>query len=374
MRWPAVVVATALLTSGCGGFAGLSDVSLPGGPELGDEPMTVTIEARDVLSLSRQASVKVDDVTIGEVENVRRVGWHAEVDLRLREGTELPANTVVAVRQTGLLGEKYVELAPPAAPEGKLRDGDRIPLDRSSRSVEVEEVLSALSLLLNGGGLERLRTITVELNKALGGREGEFRSLLTRLDSFTGTLAENRRSIVAAIDGLDRLSAQAADGQRTIAAALDRLGPALKVLADQRKDLVRMLGATSRLAQVGTRTVVRVREDLVANLDALAPTLTRLSEAGESIPGALQYALTFPFPTEAMQALRGDYFNFDMEIQIRELDLLQLLGIVPNSPANPQGPAAPLAPGLQLPGLPQLPLLSGAQPIPNLLQQLLGGL
>ena len=36
---------------------------------------------------------------------------------------------------------------------GRLDDGARIPLDRTNRNVEVEELLGALSLVLNGGGL-----------------------------------------------------------------------------------------------------------------------------------------------------------------------------------------------------------------------------
>ena len=39
-------------------------------------------------------------------------------------------------------------------------------------------MLGALSLLLNGGGVAQLKTITTELNKALEGREGSARSVL----------------------------------------------------------------------------------------------------------------------------------------------------------------------------------------------------
>ncbi|HET7690805.1 MAG TPA: MCE family protein [Nocardioidaceae bacterium] len=347
IRAVVAAAATALLTSGCGGFAGLSDVPLPGGPDLGSDPRRVTVEAQDVLNLSRQASVKVDDVTVGEVESVERDGWQARVVVRIRGDVDLPANAVAAIRQTGLLGEKYVELAPPAdiQPVGQLEDGATIGIDRTSRSSEVEEVLGALSLLLNGGGLDRLRTITVELNQALGGRQEEFRALLSKLTSFTGTLAANKESIVDAIEGLDRLSARAASGRRTIARALDTLGPALTVLADQRRQLVRMLDATSRLARVTTSTVARTRADLLADLDLLAPVLSRLAEGAETLPDALEYALTFPFPTKGLQALKGDYFNFDLEVRVGELRLLQLLGLKPSAPvATPPAPAGPTAP------------------------------
>src|SRR6478735_3217249 len=72
--------------------------------------------------------------------------------LPLRGGTELPDNAVASIRQTSLLGEKFVSLAAPesGASTEPLASGDVIPLERSGRNPEVEEVLGALSLLLNG--------------------------------------------------------------------------------------------------------------------------------------------------------------------------------------------------------------------------------
>lgn len=172
--WAAV---GSLLLSGCE-FNGWYDVPLPGGAAADGHAYHVTVEFRDVLDLVPQSAVKVDDVTVGAVEKVQLDGWHARVRLRVADSVKLPANAVAELRQTSLLGEKYVALAAPAgtAPVGRLRDGDRVPLSRSGRNPEVEEVLSALSALLNGGGVAQLKTITVELNKALDGRENRVRS------------------------------------------------------------------------------------------------------------------------------------------------------------------------------------------------------
>ena len=116
----------------------------------------------------------VDDVTVGEVTDVERVGWHAKITMRVRKDVDLPDNAIAEIRQVSLLGEKYVALEPPAegAPTGRLGDGDNIPLSATGRNPEVEEVLGALSFLLSGGGVAQLGTITQELNKAMGGRAG----------------------------------------------------------------------------------------------------------------------------------------------------------------------------------------------------------
>ena len=164
-------------------------------------PTPSTVEFRDVLDLVPQSAVKVDEVTVGKVDDVSLDGYTAVVTVRLNGDVKLPANAFATIRQTSLLGEKFVDLAPPTTetPTGELENGDTIPLSRSGRNPEVEEVLGALSLLLNGGGVAQLKTITQELNKALDGREPQVRSVLSRLDTFMGQLDQNKHEIITAI-------------------------------------------------------------------------------------------------------------------------------------------------------------------------------
>ncbi len=54
-------------------------------------------------------------------------------------------------------------------------------MSRTTANATVEEVLGALSLLLNGGGISQLHTIMTQLNAALSGNEPQIRSLLAQL-------------------------------------------------------------------------------------------------------------------------------------------------------------------------------------------------
>ena len=352
------------LTGRSGTFNGLGDVPLPGGPDLGSDPIQLTITTEDVLSLARQASVKVNDVTIGRVDSIERVGWNARVKLSVRSDVALPANAIAMIRQTGLLGEKYVELSPPynVAARGALTDGATIPIDRSGRSFEVEEVLGSLSVLLNDGGLERLHTITTELHQALGGRDSDVKGVLRRLQTLTATLDENRTAIVDALDGLDAVSAEAASGAETIARAIDRIGPAIRVLADQRRELTSLLRATNRLGVSGTQTIRAVREDTVVNLRALSPVLTQLAAVGEDLPEAVTYLAGYPFPDSGLSAFKGDYVNFDAQIKI-DLGALLAQQAPQDSETPGSGGNAVPGPGDLLPdllgALPSLPGLPG---------------
>ena len=63
------------------------------------------------MDLVPQSSVKVDDVTVGRVDKIKVDGYHAEVTLLLRDSVKLPDNAEAEIRQTSLLGEKFVSLA-----------------------------------------------------------------------------------------------------------------------------------------------------------------------------------------------------------------------------------------------------------------------
>jgi phospholipid/cholesterol/gamma-HCH transport system substrate-binding protein len=370
----------ALLLAGCGsgGFSGMYELPLPGGADLGDHPYRVVAHFGDVLDLVPQAGVKVHDVAVGRVEKIElaKDNTTAVVTMLVNGGVQLPANAGAELRQSSLLGEKFVELRAPDEPAGALRDGAVIPMTRTNRNPEIEEVLGALSLLLNGGGIAQLSTIVDEMNSALSGNAPELRATLSNVDTVITTLDGEKDNITKAIDALGRLSTNLAAQTDDIAVALDQLGPGLAVVNEQRDALVTMLNALESLSTVAVDTVQRSRDDLVADLELLAPTVDKLAEAGADLPNSLQFLVTYPFTDYFLNAVKGDYVNVDVKF---DLDLSVLLENLSNAstPLVPlpgvgrqPGPAA--EPLLPVPTLPELP---PAEPggLTGLLGSLLGG-
>src|SRR6185312_13999121 len=143
LRALAALCVGVLLLAGCG-FRGAYSFSLPGGADLGDHPYTVQVAFLDVLDLVPQSGVKVADVPVGRVDTIElQDDWTALVTLTVNGDVDLPANAVAKIQQSSLLGEKFIELAAPGneKPEGRLRDHPQIPLSRTNRNVEVEELL-----------------------------------------------------------------------------------------------------------------------------------------------------------------------------------------------------------------------------------------
>jgi phospholipid/cholesterol/gamma-HCH transport system substrate-binding protein len=354
----AVLSVAALMVGGCG-FQ-VSNLPLPGGADVGNHPYQIRARFQDVLDLVPGAGVRVNDVPVGRVSSIVLAGgsWQAEVTMTVNGDVHLPANASASLRQSSLLGEKYVELADPAPPErsaGTLANGALIPADRTNRNPEVEEVLGALSLLLNGGGVGQLQDITRQLNDALGGRETDVRAFLSNVDKMVTSLDAQRDDITHALDAVNRLSASLNLQRGNIDTALRDLGPGLAVLNAQRDQLVTMLKSLNQLSGVATTVINRTQSDLVRDLSDLAPTLRQLAAAGNDLPKSFETLVTFPFPDNVTNAIRGsDYVNLYVNTDLNLTDVVSNLTTV--SP-----PTAPAPPN---PSLPPLPLLGPVGPVP----------
>jgi phospholipid/cholesterol/gamma-HCH transport system substrate-binding protein len=372
----AVAGVVALAGCGVGGFAGLYNTPLPGGAELGEHPYRITVQFAEVLDLVPQASVKVNDVAVGRVEKIELAEDNSMVlvSVAVNGSVRLPANANADLRQSSLLGEKFVQLRAPAeAPQGALGEGSVVPMNRTNRTPEIEEVLGALSLLLNGGGIGSLQNIVRELNKALSGNEAEIRSFLTSVDTLVTDLDGQRDNIVRAIDGLNRMSSRLTTQTANITEALNDLAPGLQVIEEQRDQLVTMLRSLDTLSTVAVDTLDKSRDDIVADLKALVPPLRKLVETGKMLPVALEYIVTYPYPSYAVNAIRGDYFNVDARLDLDFATILENLNSSSQSliapPGQPYGSAQNIGP-IPLP----LPLLPAAgQGSGGLLGFLLGG-
>lgn len=374
-----LVCATGLLT-GCG-FQGVASLPLPGAVGTGDDTYQVVVEFQDVLDLVPYSSVKVQDATVGHVVDVRLADGHAEVVVQIEDGVRLPANAVGRVAETSLLGEKYVSLDRPRdePSRGELSDGDVVPLARTSTGATVEELLASLSLVVNGGGLDKVRTITTELNNALGGREDEVRSALEQLDVLIAGLDEQKADIVRALEGIERVSATFAAQQELLVDAVQQLPAALEVLVEQRKSLTAMLVALDRLGVVGTRVIVASREDLLANLRSLQPALTQLAKAAEDIPKSLDISPLYPFAKGTPNVFHGDFGNIWLTLDFDPASLASNFPpgsvLPPGVPIPPAVPGLPSVPGLPKPGLPAVPQLPSTRTdaASDIAELLLGG-
>jgi phospholipid/cholesterol/gamma-HCH transport system substrate-binding protein len=95
----------------------------------------------------------------------------------------------------------------------------------------------------------------------------------------------------------------------------------VKILADQRKDLTKLLVNMDKLGTVATQIINRSQGDTVANLKSLQTVLENTNKASDVIPKILGGLFTFPFPETVSQALKGDYGNLFISLDLNVGDL-----------------------------------------------------
>ncbi|MEX1111081.1 MAG: outer membrane lipid asymmetry maintenance protein MlaD [Chthoniobacterales bacterium] len=107
---------------------------------------TYRVEARfaNTGGLSQGATVMLAGVIVGRVEGMRldEADYSAIVDLRIRSEVRLPSDTMASIKTSGLIGDKYIALAP-GAEEEFLEPSARIIMTESA--VELESLISKMA-------------------------------------------------------------------------------------------------------------------------------------------------------------------------------------------------------------------------------------
>ena len=321
-KWIRVAAGMLVLTlalAGCSDWRGLNSVPLPGVQGVGPGAFTIQAQMPDVDNIETNSRVRVGDVNVGTVKRIDRQGWHALVTMELNGDVQLPANATATLGQTSLLGSLHIELAPPkdAPPQGKLHDGSLIPLASSGKYPSTEQTLSAIALLLNGGGIGNIQDITDALSIAFTGREADLRSLIEQLDKAVGYLDDQKDDIIAATESLNNLVGQFAAQKPVVDKALKTIPDALAVLKDQRNNLSEALAQLGKFSALAADSVNQTKEALVQELKDLGPVVQSLADSGPALTRALSFLPTFPFPKETLTNwMRGDYANLTLILDL----------------------------------------------------------
>jgi len=115
-------------------------LKIGGGALVGGDTTTVRARFNNLGGLAPGASVLVSGVAVGKVEKIELDERYAAIaTLRVRRDLVLPADTMAAIRSSGLIGDKHVALMP-GADDVPLAPGELI-IDTES-AVDLESLIS----------------------------------------------------------------------------------------------------------------------------------------------------------------------------------------------------------------------------------------
>lgn len=244
----------------------------------------------DAGDLTTGGQVQIADVEVGRVGDidmiVRDGRMLARVEMTVDEDVSVPITNLSAViRQTSLLGEQFVQIVADNEATG-ARLGEEmveIPVERTTRRVDVETFLGDLSAFVGRGGVQDLNRFTHAQAVILEGRGQRFGQVIDELSRFTGVLAGRRADVERAIDHLASAGETIATNRSTLDSFLDSLDDANALLADQGERLRSLFTSLSRFGRVNSRFLAEHEQAISRQIKALRPIFKGVAGARDEL-------------------------------------------------------------------------------------------
>ncbi|MEV5834530.1 MlaD family protein [Nocardia sp. NPDC052112] len=253
----------------------LDKLPLPA-PGIGSDSYSLTATFANALNLPAKAKVRLNGADIGEVDSMRAQNYTAVVVMRIESGVRLPAGTTAELRSATPMGDVFVALARPTHPDPAapdLVDGARIPLQSTSAAATIEEVLTRAALFVNGGAIENITSLANSLGAAVGGRGDRLAEMVEQTKQLVNNLAARSDRIREILVATGDLSATMVARRDDVTDVLAAAGPALRVIGDNTRGIVDLIGQVNRITrQIARYPSVNGTNDgsLIESVDKLA--------------------------------------------------------------------------------------------------------
>lgn len=275
---------------------------------------TVTGDFGRAVGLFPGSDVRVLGVRVGTVTAVEPRGESVRVTFEVEDDVKVPASAKAAVVAPSLVSDRYVQLLPAYTTGPVMRDGARIPRERTAVPVELDRVSQSLDDLMvalgpdgankegaltrvldtgarnlegNGENLHEMNRSLSQAVQTFSEGRGDLFATVKNLDTFTGMLAKNDAQVRRLNTDLSKVSDQL-DGERDdLAAALKNLAVALAEISTFVKDNRAVLTQDVDQLTALTSAVAAKRDSLAATLDNAPVALSNLQLAYNPTSGTL---------------------------------------------------------------------------------------
>ncbi|EID17437.1 MCE family protein [Mycolicibacterium phlei] len=236
---------------------------------------TVTLRLSESGNLYPTANVTYRGTEVGRVESVDLTGDGVAARLTLRSDVRIPSDLDAEVHSQTAVGEQYVALLPRDGNSRPLRDGDVIPVERTSVPPNLNQLLDATNKGLRAIPNDGVRTVIDEGYTAVGGLGPEF----SRFVQGATQLAIDARKHTGDLTSLITKAPEVLDSQADTAGAIGAWSKHLAVITEQVKDrdsaLTGILRNGPGAADEARRLIQRINPTLpvvLANLVAIGET------------------------------------------------------------------------------------------------------
>ena len=257
----------------------------------------ITVQVPDAAGLVEGNDVRTGGKRIGSIKRIDgQVGAnkpYAELDLKLDKLVEpLRDDTVVTVRPRSPLGLKYLELVPGTRGR-EMEEGDRLALDQSPQTVELDEVFNTFDATTR----RHIQKTVSGLGDGVAGRGMDFNETLAQMPELAGraervfgNVADPATRLRRALKALQRVTDELAPVSPRFADLFDNANTTLSALSGVRSELGQVLEQLPPTEATGIETLRVVRpflRDARLLLRELRPGIAVLSPAASRLHSAL---------------------------------------------------------------------------------------
>lgn len=234
-----------------------------------------------------------DDVTVagldaGTIGAVRIEGGTVVMDLKIKDGVEMPVDSTANIVVETLLGRKSVDLVAGESNE-PLAGGDKIPIERTTTPIEITDLNDISVELMESSDAQALEDLMSNVTAITEGKEVEIQAVIDGLADVTEVLADKKQELRGVIESLDTLSHTFAEEDETIVSLIENYNVVLGNLAERRDDLASLLINTDSAAAEVADLVGRNRPVFDSMLASLHETLTVVNDHQLDLAATISY-------------------------------------------------------------------------------------
>lgn len=285
---------------------------------------SVTLELQRTAGLYPSANVTYRGTTVGRVEKVRLTDTGVEAALSLKSDIKIPAQLHAEVHSQSAIGEQYVKLLPRTGDGPPLKNGDVIPVDRTSVPPAIDTLLDSTNRGLAAIPQDNLKTSIDESYIAVGGLGPELSRLVKGSTQLATDAAANLEPLTALIDQ----SKLILDSQSDSADAIQAWAAHLATVTDELRSSDQAIAGVLQNGGPAANEARQLFQRLQPTLPLLLANLVSVGEVAVTYQPAIEQLLVlFPQGTAAVQGIlmgnlntkqdyRGLYLDFNLNFNL----------------------------------------------------------
>ena len=231
-----------------------------------DKDYTIYVGFHQVIGVLPQSGVRLSGVPVGKVVEIANDGGGVTVTLGIDKSTKIPADSVVTIGSSGVMGEKFINILPNSTARGYLQNGDYIyGFDEEG----MDQVFAKMS-----GALTEVQSMMSNINDVIGDAQ-----LKDSLKAISQNMAEASQHINGLTDSLETMTLE---NQSDVRGIVRNMNDATAAMGRTMNSIENMMANLNAVA--GDPTTA---ENLRQTLQNIKDTSDKIAHMSENMDKAL---------------------------------------------------------------------------------------